>query len=125
MGMFDVFKDVIGKTAAPFVTGPLDLLGVEKHNLPIVGGLFENPNEQALLREYQQAADQYRAFAPVQGDARMNALGSQLAAYQPMNNMLGQMGGPQAQIPMDKVFADPRGQGYPGAPSARSVFGGR
>lgn len=94
--------------------GPMDLVGglprmvgIEPSGLPIVGGMFTNPAEEAQKRQFGEIArvlQQYRQMIP---GARRRALSSSLGAFTPANRMLGSMYGPQAMVDMSSIAQDP------------------
>ena len=81
------------------------------NELPVVGGLaggiFGNPEEEAHEAALQKARGEMLAYRPDAMNARMNAMGSMSHAFDPMNNMMGQMYGPQAQMDMNKTIQNP------------------
>jgi hypothetical protein len=72
---------------------------MKMHDFPVVGnllgGLFgeTSPEEDAHVKALKEAAAKYEAMKPYMSQGLMNSLGQQLSLTQPMNNMLGQMGG--------------------------------
>jgi hypothetical protein len=85
--------------------------------MPLVGGLFDDPREEDLKRNMLAAAQQYQAYRPELRDARVNATNQSLAAYQPAQRALIDMYGPMAY--QDMTFADPFG-----APPQNMITGG-
>ena len=75
--------------------GPAGALGMDfgMHELPIVGGLFRNPQEEFKAAQMNTAGRVMSAYRPEQAQARLNALRQSMAAMQPMNNALASMYG--------------------------------
>ena len=69
---------------------------VEGHDIPLFGQLFEDPAEKKKLKAMRQAAAAYQQRQYEQPQYRINAGNQQLQAYQPANQLLGQMYGPEA-----------------------------
>lgn len=70
---------------SPYPAGPMSDLATS------------NPQLYKMLQMHTAALNA-QAYRPEMAQARMNALGNQLSAYQPMNNVLGAMYGKQNQI---------------------------
>lgn len=75
--------------------GPMGALGMDfgMHELPIVGGLFRNPQEEFKAQQMNVAGRTMAAYRPEQAQARLNALRQASGAMQPMNNALASMYG--------------------------------
>ena len=76
----------VGGQGIPNPTGQL-------YNLPIVGSLFPNPNEERLQRQMALAARNYAAYRPEAMQARQGALNTRLMPYQGPANLLTAMSG--------------------------------
>lgn len=85
------------------------------NELPLVGGLaggiFGNPEEEAHQAALKKAQQDMMAYRPDAMNARMNAMGNMAHAFDPMNAMMGQMYGPQAQMNMQQTLQNPFPQG--------------
>lgn len=81
------------------------------NELPVFGGLagavFGNPEEEAHQDAMRKASQAMMAYRPDAMNTRMNAMGSMSHAFDPMNNMMGQMYGPQAQMNMQQTIQNP------------------
>ncbi len=81
------------------------------NELPIVGGLagaiFGNPEEEAQQKAFADAHAALMKYRPQAMQARMNAMGSMQHAFDPMNNLMGQMYGPQAMQNMSQTMQNP------------------
>lgn len=79
--------------------------------LPVVGGLagaiFGNPEQEAQQRAMQNASTAMMRYRPDAMNARMNAFGSMQHAFDPMNNLMGQMYGPAAQQNFGQTLQNP------------------
>jgi hypothetical protein len=100
MGFLDTLKN-FGSVALAPATGGLSVLGMDENTrsrIPILGPLTgaKSDAEKALLEKQQQMAREAQQRMGYQQDARMNALGQQLLAFNPRNQMIAQMFGPQA-----------------------------
>lgn len=87
-------------------------MGMGLHNLPLAGALFENPEEENLQQTMEQARQAYGQYRPLMEEARMNALRQTLDTFQPVNQALGEMYGPSAQ--MDLSVQSPMPEGMTG-----------
>lgn len=95
--------------------------------IPVVGSLFGlQTNEQRdLLRKQRQLAEDAERRQAMMTQARMQALGQQMLAFAPRNQMMAEMFGPEAAFTpqqMGDMTANPMGVG-PGAPSDPAVAG--
>lgn len=113
---FSIFDDFIG--------APLDALGIAPHELPIVGGFFDNPEQEALQRQLEQNAARLRELQPQMFEGRMQGLRQQLGALGPANNMLAAMYGPGASVDMTALGQSPLPPGVFSAPSLQVPGGG-
>lgn len=94
--------------------GPMGAIGMDfgMHELPIVGGLFRNPQEEFKAQQMNTAARTMAAARPEMTQARLNSLRQASAAMQPVNNALATMYGPGAtqagsyQNPMSRTMQD-------------------
>lgn len=86
------------------------------NSLPIAGGflssIWGDPAEEANAAAMAEAVRSYKEYRPENINARMNAFHSMSNVFSPMNNLMGQMYGPGAQIDMSKVVQNPFSQGY-------------
>lgn len=96
---FNIFDDI--------VAAPLKAIGLSPNELPIVGGLFGNPEEEALQRQMMDNAARLRQMGPQMADARMQGLRQQLGALGPANSMLAAMYGPGAAVDMAALGQSP------------------
>lgn len=67
----------------------------------VAGG--RTKEEQALVAKQEQLANEAKVRQGQQQDARMNALGQQLLAFNPTNQMMAQMFGPQSAFTPDQM----------------------
>jgi|GEM_PF-5081953 len=84
-------------------------MGMGLHNVPLVGGLFENPEEENLQQSMEQARQAYAQYRPMAEQARLNALAQTASLFQPVNRALGEMYGPGAQMSMPVQSPLPEG----------------
>lgn len=81
------------------------------NEIPVVGGLlggiFGNPEEDAHQKALKQARQDMYAYRPEAMQANMNVMGNMAHAFEPMNNMMGQAYGPQAQMDWSKMVQNP------------------
>ncbi len=82
---FNIFDDVIG--------APLDMLGISGSQLPVIGGMFTDPAEEAAQQKLREISAEYKRMRPIYNQAMGQSLQQQLGAYGPANQMLGQMHG--------------------------------
>lgn len=84
------------------------------NELPVVGGLagaiFGNPEQEAHQKQMAAARQAMLAYRPEAMNSRMNAMGSMAHAFTPMNNLMGQMYGQQAQMPIQQTIQNPFSQ---------------
>lgn len=104
---------------------------VGAHELPIVGGLFANPDEQYKQQQMNQAHQAYTAYRPEAAQARMNAMRQAGSMMQPANNALAAMYGPGATAAMPTMnpmsprmmgLGGPQGSG-PAGPAMTPISG--
>jgi hypothetical protein len=77
--------------------------------LNAIGG-YQSDSEKALLAKQQQMADDLKKRQADNERQRMNALGQQLLAFNPRNQMMAQVFGPEAAFTpqqMGQMAADP------------------
>lgn len=79
--------------------GPLGMMGMDfgMYKIPLIGRFFTNPNEVHKQTQMSKAGQAYSAMRPEMAQARMNALNSQLSAYQGANDILAAMNGGKSQ----------------------------
>jgi hypothetical protein len=114
MGLFSTLKDIGSAALAP-VTGGLSLVGMSedtRSKIPLIGGLTgaQSDAEKALLKKQQQMAEDAERQKRANEQARMNALGQQMLAFNPRNQVMAQMFGPDAAFTpqqMGQMVADP------------------
>ncbi len=120
MGLFDGIKRIASVSLAP-VTGGLSLGAGGEDTLariPLVGGLLgaETDSQKALIKKQEQLAAEAKKRAEMNQKARMNALGQSMLAFNPQNQMMAQMFGPQAAFSPQQMAAmaqDPSIAGLP------------
>lgn len=100
MGFLDKLKD-IGSVALAPATGGLSLFGGGEDTLarvPVLGGLMgaQTDATKALLKKQEQLAAEAKAQQQKNAQMRMQALGQSMLAFNPQNQMMAQMFGPQA-----------------------------
>lgn len=106
MGLFDI----VGSLVNP-------ILGEDTvARLPIVSGLLgaESDAQKALQKKQQDLAEDAEKRAKLNQQMRMQALGQSLLAFNPQNQMMAQMFGPQAAFTpqqMAQMSADPGAMG--------------
>ncbi len=81
------------------------------NTLPVVGGLagsiFGNPEQEAQQKAMSDASAAMMRYRPDAMNAHMNAFGSMQHAFDPMNNLMGQMYGSGAQQNFGQTLANP------------------
>jgi hypothetical protein len=120
MGVFDSLKKIASVSLAP-VTGGLSLgAGGEDMvaRIPLVGGFLgaETDSQKALVKKQEQLAEETRKRAEQNAKSRMQALGQSMLAFNPQNQMMAQMFGPQAAFSPQQfaqMGADPTIAGQP------------
>jgi hypothetical protein len=120
MGMFDSLKKIASVSLAP-VTGGLSLgAGGEDMvaRIPLVGGFLgaETNSQKALVKKQEELAKEAELQRKRNAQARMQALGQSMLAFNPQNQMMAQMFGPQAAFSpqqMAQMAADPSIAGVP------------
>lgn len=100
MGLLDGLKKIASVSLAP-VTGGLSLgAGGEDMlaRVPLVGGFLgaETDSQKALVKKQEELAAEAKKRAAQNAQARMQALGQSMLAFNPQNQMMAQMFGPQA-----------------------------
>jgi len=68
-------------------------MGMDLHRIPIVGNMFQNPYDLFKQQQMQNAAQAYSMYRPEAAQTAMNAMNSQSASMQPVNNALASMYG--------------------------------
>lgn len=63
-------------------------MGAVLNKDPIIGAFVDSPNERNQLRQMHRAAQAKDAYREEMAQARMNALRSQMSAYQPLQNLM-------------------------------------
>lgn len=120
MGLLDGLKKIASVSLAP-VTGGLSLgAGGEDMvaRIPLVGGFLgaETDAQKALVKKQEELAKEAAKRAQMNANARMNALGQSMLAFNPQNQMMAQMFGPQAAFSPQQfaqMAQDPRVAGVP------------
>lgn len=114
MGLFDTLRDVASVGLAPLTMGA-SLFGATENTrskIPLVGGLTgaQSDAEKALIAKQKQMAEDAARQKRANEQARMNALGQQMLAFNPRNQVMAQMFGPDAAFTpqqMGQMVADP------------------
>lgn len=120
MGFLDSMRK-IGSVALAPVTGGLSLgAGGEDTvaRIPFLGGFLgaETDSQKALVKKQEELAAEAKKRAQQNQQARMNALGQSMLAFNPQNQMMAQMFGPQAAFSPQQFAAmaqDPTVAGQP------------
>jgi hypothetical protein len=106
MGLFDIIGGVVNP-----------ILGEDTvARLPIVNGLLgaQPDSQKALLKKQEQLAAEAKKRAQQNAQMRMQALGQSMLAFNPQNQMMAQMFGPQAAFSpqqMAQMSSDPGAMG--------------
>jgi hypothetical protein len=100
MGLLDSIRKIGSVGLAP-LTGGASLLAAGEDTvarIPLVGGMLgaETDAQKALIKKQEQLAEEAKRRAQQNARARMNALGQSMLAFNPQNQMMAQMFGPQA-----------------------------
>ena len=115
MGLFgDVFGGAASVLTAP-VTGGLSLVGLDEDTaarIPVLNTITgaQTDSQKALIKKQQQLAEEAKKRQAANERARMNAIGQQILAFNPLNQTMAQMFGPQAAFSpeqMSQMVADP------------------
>lgn len=104
------------------VAGPTGGLALSK--LPIIGGLFPSAEDSFKQQQMQQAGREYSAYRPELAQARENVMRQKVMAMQPMNNAMGAMYGPGAQMDTSQMFQSPMSARMGGIGSSLGMPGG-
>lgn len=75
--------------------------------LPILGSLYDSPEEQRAQEQLERTADNYRRMKPEVAQSYANVMGNQLSALEPQNNFLGGMVGEEFMLDLDKLKQSP------------------
>lgn len=108
MGLFDIIGGVVNP-----------ILGEDTvARLPIVNGLLgaEADSQKALQKKQKELAEEAARRAKINQQMRMQSLGQSMLAFNPQNQMMAQMFGPQAAFSpqqMAQMAADPSIAGVP------------
>ena len=75
--------------------------------IPVLGALggYESDEQKALIKKQEQMAAEMKKRAQQNEQARMNALGQKMLAFNPQNQLMAQMFGPDAAF-TPQQFAD-------------------
>ncbi len=98
-----IFDDTIGMFTRA--------VGIEPSQLPVVGGLFSDPAEEAHAAQMRIVAQGLGAYREPMAQSQTNAINQSLGAYAPANTMMGMMYGPQMQMDFDAMGASPLAPG--------------
>lgn len=79
--------------------------------------------EKALIAKQEQLAQEAKVRQGQQQDARMNQLGQQLLAFNPSNQLMAQMFGPQAAFQPEQMAAMAQGPAPPSDPNVLNYMG--
>jgi hypothetical protein len=120
MGLLDGIKKIASVSLAP-VTGGLSLgAGGEDMvaRIPLVGGFLgaETDSQKALVKKQEELAKEAALQKKRNAQARMQALGQSMLAFNPQNQAMAQMYGPQAAFSPQQfaqMGADPSIAGVP------------
>lgn len=120
MSVWDSLKKIGSVSLAP-VTGGLSLgAGGEDMvaRVPLVGGFLgaETDSQKRLVKKQEELAKEAELQRKRNAQARMQALGQSMLAFNPQNQMMAQMFGPQAAFSpqqMAQMAADPSIAGVP------------
>jgi hypothetical protein len=120
MGLLDSIRKIGSVGLAPLTGGASLLAGGEDTvaRIPLVGGLVgaETDAQKALVKKQEQLAAEAKKRAEMNQKARMQALGQSMLAFNPQNQMMAQMFGPQAAFSPQQfaqMGADPTVAGMP------------
>lgn len=86
-------------------------VGFNMSDIPVAGNLFADPREQFAQEQMQRGLENVSAYRPEAAQARMNAMRQATSVLAPVNNMLGAMYGPGAQMDLTQVYQNPMGPG--------------
>ena len=120
MGLLDSIRKIASVGAAP-LTGGASLLAAGEDTvarIPLLGGMLgaETSSQKALVKKQEQLAEEAKKRAAQNAQARMQALGQSMLAFNPQNQMMAQMFGPQAAFSPQQfaqMGADPSVAGMP------------
>lgn len=115
MGLFDSVKKIGSMALAP-VTGGASLLAAGEDTvarIPLVGGFLgaETDSQKKLVKKQEELAKEAEKRRKANAQARMNALGQSMLAFNPQNQMMAQMFGPEAAFSpqqLAQMAQDPR-----------------
>lgn len=114
MGLFDNPLEKLAKIGLAPVTGGLSLLAPDDvtAKIPVVRELTgaRTDAEKELVKRQKAMAEDVRKRQRLNERARMNALGQKMLAFNPQNQMMAQMFGPEAAFSpqqMGAMAADP------------------
>lgn len=62
-----------------------------QNRLPVIGGLLDNPEQEALSQQFKDMADTYTRYRGLHADAQQEGLGAQLDAFGPLQEYLSLM----------------------------------
>jgi hypothetical protein len=114
MGFFKLIRDVGSIGLAP-LTGGMSLFGASedtRSKIPLVGGLTgaQSDAEKKLLKKQEEMAKEAAKQRRRNEQARLNSIGQSMLAFNPRNQVMAQMFGPEAAFTPDqfaKMAADP------------------
>lgn len=91
------WKDALKVGLAP-VTGGVSMLAGDDtlDKIPLVGAFTESDEEKALLAKQKEMAAEAKKRQAQMQQSGMNALGQRMLAFNPQNQMMAQMFGPEA-----------------------------
>lgn len=97
MGLFDIVGGIVNP-----------ILGEDTvARLPVVNGLLgaESDSQKALQKKQKELAEEAKRRAKLNQQMRMQALGQSMLAFNPQNQMMAQMFGPQAAFSPQQMAA--------------------
>ena len=92
-------------------------------SIPVLGPLlYGNPEQEAHEQQFRDLSQVYEQYRPEVFQARLQAMRQAMGAFQPYNQLLGQMYGPQFQTDMSQFWQNPF-QASPGGQSGTRDMG--
>lgn len=118
MGLFDNPLGTLAKVGLAPVTGGASLFEPVAARIPVLNSLTgaQTEAQKQLIQKQEQLAADAKQRAQQNQQARMQALGQSLLAFNPQNQMMAQMFGPQAAFSPQQfaqMGGDPSVSGMP------------